>query len=342
MPLLVITDIINETHNVKTYVVKANDDSPIKYQAGQFITLILNLNGRELRRSYSISTCPGYDNFIAFTVKLITNGEVSRYLFATLKIGSQLNTEVPGGRFTAPADGPQHRDIFLIAAGSGITPVFSLLKHFLTNTSHAVKLIVQNHSVDDVIFYAQLKQLAAQFPDQLRFFNFISTPPGPGWPLRRVNNELLEHLVNHEMQVDPKTALFYVCGPLSFMRMAEFTLRQMQYAAAQIKKEIFSFPPAASVHFEVDPAPRNIVLHTNEKNLHLTVQFPQTILDAFLANNIHVPYSCRAGRCGSCVVRCTPGKVRMKINEVLTDQEVSDGLVLTCVGYALDNLEVVL
>jgi ring-1,2-phenylacetyl-CoA epoxidase subunit PaaE len=341
MPLLVITNIINETHDVRTYVVKALNDSPISYKPGQFITLIVNLNGRELRRSYSISTSPVYDDYIAFTVKLVTNGEVSRYLFRSLVIGSQINTEVPGGRFTPATEGPQQGDIFLIAAGSGITPVFSLLKHFLINTKHAVKLILQNHSVDDVIFFDKLQQLAHKYPDQLRFFNFISVPPGPGWPLRRINNELLEHLVNHEMHFEPSTAMFYICGPLSFMRMAEFTLRQMHFAATQIKKEIFEFPQVVPTPFEVDTNPRSIELHTKETTLNFTVQYPQTILDAFLANNIHIPYSCRAGRCGSCVLQCTSGKVRMKINEVLTDDEVTGGLVLSCVGYALTNIEVV-
>ena len=341
MPVLIIKDVIKETHNVRTYVVEAADDSVISYKPGQFITLIINLNGRELRRSYSISTCPGYDNFIAFTVKLVSNGEVSRHLFRTLKTGSQINTEAPGGRFTAPAEDAQQRDIFLIAAGSGITPVFSLLKHFLLNTSHGVKLIIQNHSVDDVIFFDRLKELALQYPDQLRFFNFISIPPGPGWPLRRINNEILEHLVNHEMQHPPAASLFYICGPLPFMRMAEFTLRQMHFAASQIKKEIFAFPQSTTTHFEVDPTPRRVTIRTPEGTYHFTTQFPQTILDAASANNIHVPFSCRAGLCGSCVLRCTSGKVRMRVNEVLTDEEVAEGLVLTCVGYALEDIEVV-
>ncbi len=338
MPVLIVTDIIHETHDVRTYVVKRADGASIEYKAGQFITLIIDLNGRELRRSYSISTCPGYDEHVAFTIKLITNGEVSRHLFRTITVGSEINTELPGGRFVAPTEGPAQRDIFLFAAGSGVTPVFSLLKFFLTCTNHPVKLVLQNHTVSDVIFHDKLNELANLYTEKFHFFNFISVPPGPGWPLRKINNELLEHLVNRETGSERSSALFYICGPLPFMRMAEFTLRQMGFDGTQIKKEIFAFPQTNVIPFEVDQTPRKVQLQTKDGNFSFLTQFPQTILDAALANLIHIPFSCRAGLCGSCVLQCSIGKIRMKTNEVLTDEEVKAGLVLTCVGYALEDV----
>jgi ring-1,2-phenylacetyl-CoA epoxidase subunit PaaE len=335
MLALIVKKVIEETSDARTYVIKRTDNEKLVYKAGQFITLTLNLNGQELRRSYSLCTAPEYDNHVAFTVKRVINGEVSRYLFRNLTAGSTLICLDPSGRFTFESNPGGKHDIFLIAAGSGVTPVLSLLKQIISKAPLcSVKLLLQNRDEDSAIFYREFQHIAEANSSQIKFFNFFSNPTDERKPSRRFNNELLEELIEDEMLFNRNDALFYICGPISFMRMAEFTIRQMGFASEQVKKEIFEVPRLPPPPFAIDHTPRTMLIEIAGIKKSISIQFPETILDAALANHINIPFSCKAGICGSCVLRCTNGKVKMKHNDVLTDQEVNDGLVLTCVGYA--------
>lgn len=337
---VIVTKIIQETPDTKTFFIERADQQALRYKAGQFITLSINRNGKELRRSYSLSTAPETDEEIAFTVKFVTNGEVSRYLHRTIEVGSILMMQEATGRFTFEPLADLPRDIFLIAAGSGVTPVFSLLKKITSiDSSSSVNLILQNRSEQLSVFYNDFHRLVWENSKSLRLFEFLSNPANKALPSRRLNNEILEELLLDEMRFNRNRAVFYICGPLSFMRMAEFTIRQLGFASDQIKKEIFEMPRPAPPPFRIDPSPRNIHLLQNGISFSIPVQFPETILDAALRHHVQIPYSCKAGICGSCVMKCSSGQVKMKSNEVLTDEEVAGGLVLTCVGYAETDIE---
>ncbi|RYY18269.1 MAG: iron-sulfur cluster-binding domain-containing protein [Chitinophagaceae bacterium] len=343
---LSIKQIITETADTKTFIFETGNNSKLSYKAGQFITITLNRNGKELRRSYSLSTAPAFDDFTAFTLKQVANGEVSRYLFRTITPGSVLHALEPGGRFTFENDIKEPRDIFLIAAGSGVTPVYSLLKQILrTTTGHSIKLIMQNRNEKAVIFHDSLNHLAQEYSGNFKLISYLSRPIDRHKKWRRLNNEILEGIILDQMNFARNNARFYICGPLSFMRMAEFTIRQMGFLPGQVKKEIFDVPRLPPPPFLIDPAPRVIRLSkqsTLAPGEHLPtiipVSFPQSILEAVLLHQIKIPYSCKAGICGSCVVQCSSGEVKMKHNDVLTDEEVASGLVLSCVGYAVTDI----
>ena len=336
---LVIRKIIEETPDTNTYVFEATGKEAFAYRAGQFITIMLNRNGVELRRSYSMSTSPAYDDYTAFTIKRVPNGEVSRHLFTSLKKDSTLIALQPTGRFTFEPGEAVQRDVFLIAAGSGVTPVYSLLKEILTTTTtNDVKLILQNRDEKSVIFHDSLHLLETRFEQNFRFLNYLSRPVDPYKPSRRLNVEILEKLVPANMRYNHHDALFYICGPLSFMRMAEFTIRQMGFLPEQIKKENFDVPKLPPPSFSIDNNPRSVRLTRQPDKKFISVRYPESILDAAIANHITIPYSCKAGICGSCVVKCSSGQVKMKFNDVLTDQEIADGLILTCVGYAVSDI----
>jgi ring-1,2-phenylacetyl-CoA epoxidase subunit PaaE len=339
MLLLLIKKVIEETPDTKTYIFEPADDSGFDYKAGQFITIVINRDGRELRRSFSISTAPAYDNYASFTIKQVTNGEVSRYLFRTLVPGSTLIAQEPRGRFTFEAEPADAHDIFLIAAGSGVIPVFSLLKQILrTASANSVRLILQNRNEQAVIFNDSLHLLETEYSSNFKFINYLSRPFDKHKPSRRLNNEILEEFILDEINFSRNNTLFYICGPLSFMRMAKFTIRQMGFSPDQVKKEIFDIPLLPPPAFVIDPAPRSILLSMQKPARMIPIKFPQTILEAALLYQVNIPYSCKAGICGSCVVKCIEGEVKMKHNEVLTDKELASGLVLTCVGYAISNI----
>jgi ring-1,2-phenylacetyl-CoA epoxidase subunit PaaE len=336
---LIVRDVIRETEDTRSYVLEEENGNPVPYEAGQFLTLVLVLNGRELRRSYSISSSPATDQRITITVKKVVNGEVSRFLLNHIRKGSRLKAVEPAGRFTIEPAAGKSRDIFLIAAGSGITPVFSLLKKLLSEEPGAhITLITQNRNESSVIFGRELSEMANRFKIQLQWYSFLGAPLNKSTAVQRLNVDILTELVNTNLKHDRKDALFYVCGPLSFMRMAEFTVKQLGFEDRQLRKEIFITPVLPPPSEELDTSPRKITLYFQDKMYSITLSYPSTILDAAWRNNIEIPFSCKAGICSTCVARCVEGKVKMRLNEVLTDKDIANGLVLTCVGYAETDL----
>ena len=334
-----VADIVSETNDAYRFVLQNEADETINYQAGQFLTFIFNSKNGEIRRSYSVSSTPGVDEQVSITVKRIPNGEVSRHLINHIHINNTLTSIYPSGRFTIETYPEKQRQFVFIAAGSGIIPVFSLIKKILhTEPWSSIFLIFQNHSETEIIFKKQLDETEQKFTPQLKWLSLLSKPLAARHSPQKLNNFLLEKLVDDH--VDRKQEnLFYLCGPPSFMRMAQFTLKWMGFHNDQIKKENFTVehihpPPLIS-----DRSPKEILIHYNKQTFEIQVEYPLSILQAALNKNIQLPYSCRAGRCSSCVAKCIKGNVIMSNNEVLTDRDLENGLVLTCVGFAETDAE---
>jgi ring-1,2-phenylacetyl-CoA epoxidase subunit PaaE len=333
-----VSDIRPEAHNTKTIFVERTD-GPLSYQAGQFLTLLLRIHGRELRRSYSFSTTPGIDPVAAITVKRVPNGEVSRYLLDHLRVGDILHTLPPAGRFALDETADP---LVFIAAGSGIVPIFSLLKTALALQSHhKIILITQQHDPAASPFLAQLHALTTvNGKDRLRWIEWLSVRDG------RLNNWLLEEWiltllppVDHPSQ--PVLPHFYLCGPPSFMRMAQFTLRLLGFPDELIKKENFTVEYVPPPPLLADTTPRQVTILQKDSTFSFEAVWPDTILRAAERQHISLPYSCRGGRCSTCTAKCLSGKVKMSINEVLTEKDLQDGLVLTCVGYAETDITLI-
>lgn len=326
------------TDAVIVYLEEINKQ-PIQYEAGQFFTFIINLQGRELRRSYSIITTPGIDEGIAVIIKRLENGEISRYLIDHVQPGTILTALKPSGRFTMSTNALNQRTVFFIAAGSGISPIFSLLKKLLHDElfSRAI-LIYQNRDETSIIFKDELEVLQQQYVQRFLWIKLLSSPLDQHSYPQRLNNYLMEQLVREHYSFQG-TNEFYICGPGSFMRMAQFVLKLMGMHDENIRKENFvinAVPPPPAI---ADHSPKNILLKWRGQVYHFTVSYPVNILQAALSNHIHLPYSCRGGRCSTCTIKCNKGKVSMSINEVLTDKDLRQGLVLTCVGFAETDLE---
>jgi ring-1,2-phenylacetyl-CoA epoxidase subunit PaaE len=148
----------------------------------------------------------------------------------------------------------------------------------------------------------------------------------------------LERLIEENVTKE-KEKYFYLCGPVSFMRMAQFTLKWMGYDDEHIKKENFTIDFIPPPPLLIDSSPKEITIHFNKQIFRINASYPVSILQAALDRNIQLPYSCRSGRCASCIAKCVHGKIKMSNNEVLTDNDLKKGLVLTCVGYAETDVE---
>lgn len=330
-----IKNIRKETSTSKSYFIEEINGKKIEYKAGQFFTLLVNLHGREVRRSYSIGSAPGVDQDIFFTMKRIENGELSRYLFDYLKVGEIITSLPQSGRFTI--DEPESNLAVFIAAGSGITPVFSLIKHLLYQFAETnVLLINQNYNEEESIFRKELLLLQQKYEERFTLSEVFSHPLDHNKPSQRLNNNLLERILLKNIK--DSSVLFYLCGPEAFMRMAQFTLKVMGYGQEVIKRENF-FATAPPPPFMTDKTPHHVIINYHSKKYQIEVAYPHNILEIALKHHIHLPYSCRGGRCSTCTSRCTSGSVKMTINDVLTPKDLQNGLILTCVAFPETDVE---
>lgn len=335
--LLRVAQIIDEVPEVKTFVFQPLDEAPFEYQAGQFLTLLFDDHGQEVRRSFSFSSTPGVDALPAITIKRVPNGLVTRRLLDYTKIGDVFPILEPAGRFVINEKPTQPRHVFLIAAGSGITPVFSLLKQLLHQEPHThITLIYSNKSVESTIFYEQIQTLHRDYSERLKVVFLWGNVKNLRWA--RLNNTLLEELVRQHLPTTAReNALFYTCGPFHFMLMVQITLLTMGFDKDQIHREFYVIEAKPPTPKQYPPQP----VQFSFKGITRTIEVNnnQTILEAGLKEGLRLPYTCRAGRCGACAALCVQGSTEMEYNEVLTDEEVSLGQVLTCMAHPLtDNV----
>jgi ferredoxin-NADP reductase len=306
----------------------------VPYKAGQFITLVFNHHNQEVRRSYSLSSSPD-DDRLAITVKRVTNGEISRFMLTKVNVGDVLNVANPAGVFT-PAEDQSEKDILFFAAGSGITPVYSQLKYILNRPGQSkLHLIYSSLNREAILFNNELNELLKTHPDRFNITHLLSNEAN------RLTNIRVEQLVNEQLTFDKSKAEFYLCGPFVYMRMIRLTLLYMGIDPQRIHKENFVLETVPVTGSQTNYPPKNIRINFNNELHDIAAGENQSILQAALQNNIQLPYSCRSGICSACVAFCKTGKVEMAKNEVLTDEDIAKGWILTCTGHALtDNVEV--
>ncbi len=336
-----IVKIEQQTANSSSFELQPLDGWIPDYQAGQFITLVFKDIHKEERRSYSFSSAPVLQEPMRITIKRVTNGEYSRYLLDHAKTGDILVTSGISGFFQLPAaDRLQSlQRLCFLAAGSGITPVYALIKTALVTTPLPLTLIYSNRSVDDTIFYKELLQLQQQYPGRLHieflFSDILDVKKS------RLSNWLLLQLLKQLVTIPVQDCFFYLCGPFEYMQMITITLLTEGVPAGNIKKENFSTLKPVKKPKPPDTDPHTVDIHIHEQTYQVEVQYPHSILAAARAQGIMLPYSCEAGRCGSCTATCTKGTVWMAYNEVLMDDEISKGRVLTCQGYPIGGNAVI-
>lgn len=319
-----------ETPDTATFYLSEVSGQPIIYKAGQFLTLIFTHRNEGIRRLYSLSSSPDEDR-LAITIKRITNGEISRFMLTKMKPGDILNALAPAGRFTI-SNYQQEKEILLFAGGSGITPIFSQIKYVLNRPGKSrLTLIYSNQNARSVLFRNELNALAAKYPDRFNIIHLLSSEAN------RLNPDKVEKLTRKIVQHNLNEAEFYLCGPFSYMRMIRFDLIYMGVAAKQIRRENFVIETVSVTSTIINFPPRNIKIKFRNELHNLVVGENQSILQAALQNNIVLPYSCRNGVCSTCTAKCTSGTVEMIKNDVLTDTDLAEGLILTCTGHPVSD-----
>lgn len=307
------------------------------YKAGQFITLSFLFGDREVRRSYSFSSSPDVDEPMSITIKRVDNGEISRLLHHRTREGDLLTALEPQGLFTYEPSLLKSRTVFLFAAGIGITPLFSIMKTALVAGENSrIVLIFSNSSPEKAPFREEIMQWEARYPGRLTVIWLFSN--NKNLLRARLNRFNLEEFVEKHLAYDRQDALFYSCGPVTYMDLCRITLLGMGFEAGQIKRETF-LPPENEEDDDdetekiVDTTPYPVQILFNGQTYDLVVPYDHSILDEALKNGIRLPYSCRSGMCSTCIAKCLAGGVRMDYNEVLTENDIASGSVLVCTGH---------
>ncbi|NMM49380.1 ferredoxin--NADP reductase [Marinigracilibium pacificum] len=325
----VVKDIIKETADAITIVF---DNPDLIYRPGQFLTLISDIDGEEVRRSYSLCTYKKVDEYPAVTVKRVAGGKMSNYLNEALHVGDTMTVMLPMGNFVLDTDPEAQRHIALFGAGSGITPLRGIARQVLEDEpGSSVTLVYANRDQDSIIFKSVWDKLEAEFSGRLKVIHILERGHADydgfeGLP----NPEMLTGILNSLTGDEP--SMYYMCGPAPYMKVVEEALIKKGIPSEKIRKESFT-PAEKKNESSTTSVEREIKVILEGEEYELTVKPGQSILEAGLIKDLDMPFSCQSGMCTACRAKCLSGEVSMEESDALTQEEIDEGYVLTCVGH---------
>ncbi len=328
---LTIKNIKKETESAVsiTFDVPENLKSDFKFIAGQYITIKKALNGKEVRRAYSICSEPNNNEF-KVAVKAVKNGAFSIYATTILKEGAILEVSKPEGRFILE---PQpNKNYIAFAAGSGITPVMAMLKSAL-KTACNFTLIYGNKSAKETIFKSELDALAKN-NSNLNVHYIYSQENADDTLFGRCDTGNVNYFLKNKYKNTSFDEAF-LCGPESMIKEVTETLISNNISKENIHYELFSVPLDNENDEKTDLLEGNteITVVLDEDETTFVMSQKKNILEVALNKNLDAPYSCQGGVCSSCLCRVTEGAATMMKNEILTDDELEEGLILACQAY---------
>ena len=331
---LKIKDVIRETSQAVSlaFEIPQNLKAEFSFKAGQYITIKTNIEGKEVRRAYSLCTPPDSEHF-KVTVKEVPGGTFSVIANNKLKAGDTLEVHPPEGKFIfEPSSTDKHRHYVAFAAGSGITPVLSILKTVLKTEPHSrFVLVYGNKSPNETIFFRELLELQGKFPDRL-FIDFVYSQAKEQESLYgRIDRSTVNFIVQNKFKGE-EFEKFYLCGPEEMINTVSEVLLNKDIPKEKILFELFSSEEEGSVDADLDGS-TELTIMVDDEETTFTMAQDTTVLDAALEQGLDVPYSCQGGICSSCVARITEGEATMKKNSILVDSEIAEGLILTCQAH---------
>jgi ring-1,2-phenylacetyl-CoA epoxidase subunit PaaE len=332
---LQVADVVRETPDAVSvaFLVPDHLRKDYTFKQGQYLTLKFKINGEELRRSYSICSSY-YENELRVAVKKVKDGRVSTHIFDQLKKGDVIEVMTPMGNFFTEMNPSNKKTYVLFAGGSGITPMFSILKTVLKDEPQSrIILFYGNNDESSIIFKKKIEELAVANADRLNVIHILNAPPA-GHP------DLLKGLMTKEKNMDlikkyvDQQALneYFICGPGPMMDNVVAALKELKIDEARIHIEYFSSPvQPEEVKLSADIAKgavATIIIDGEEHNIELKEN--EAILEAALRVGLDAPYACQGGSCCTCRALLQAGKVEMAVNYALSAAEVKQGFILTC------------
>ena len=342
---LKIADIVQETPDTKTIYFSIPDSlkDQYKFKAGQYLTLKAEINNEEVRRAYSICTPPHSDT-IGATVKVVKNGKMSGFIHKNWKAGDSVSVGTPEGNFSVVAEANRRRALFFFTAGSGITPVMSMIQHILEEEPmSACHLLYGNRTEEDIIFKAQLDELCEKYSGQLSVHYVLSRPKKEkaggflglfkkstyDWQgsIGRIDRNLITKLIE-EHPVRGAEASYFLCGPGDMIDTSTLILKSLNVDEKNIHREFFSTQVKAENQKKGTAA--EVIVTLEGQDFTVSMAGDKPILDELVAAGKNPPYSCTSGACSTCMAKVVEGSAVMDVCYALDDSEVKAGYILTC------------
>ena len=332
---LSIKEIIKETTDAVSILFNVPDElkSYYSFVAGQYVNLKVTLDGQEIRRAYSICSSPKSGE-LRIAVKAIKTGFFSKFANEKLAVGNVIEVGTPEGKFTFEPKVDRQKNYAAFVAGSGITPVYSILKSVLEEEPNSTFVLVYgNKSEKDTIFHNQLHDLQLQYVGRLFVQYVYSQSTADNALFGRIDKSAVNFVLKNK-HAEMEFSKFYLCGPEEMINLVSDTLKENNISTTDIKFELFStssFGETASSEGLEGHTKISILVDDEETTFEMSQK--QTLLEAALKQGLDVPYSCQGGICSSCICRITEGAADMKKNQILTDSEVAEGLTLACQAH---------
>jgi ring-1,2-phenylacetyl-CoA epoxidase subunit PaaE len=336
MPLfkkLVVKEIKRETKDAVSILFNVPEEFKSHYTfiAGQYVNLRLTLDGQEIRRAYSICSSPESGE-LRIAVKAVKIGKFSQFANTKLKAGDVLEVGKPEGKFTFEAQADRQKNYAAFVAGSGITPVISILKSVLKSEAQSSFVLVYgNKSPEETIFYQELQNLQSKYTGRLLIHFVYSQAKADGALFGRIDKSAVNFVLNKNAALEFDK--FYLCGPEEMINTVSKVLKEHNIKDTAIKFELFSSSSTENKQASSHEGHTKITIMVDEEETTFEMSQKQTILEAALKQGIDAPYSCQGGICSSCLARVKSGTAVMKKNSILTDSEIAEGLVLTCQAH---------
>ena len=334
---LTIKEIKKETQNAVSIVFDIPTDlnAEFEFSAGHYITIKKELAGEELRRAYSICSSPTSGE-LRIAIKAVDNGTFSVFATTILKEGDTLEVSKPEGKFVLETAKTHKNNYLGIVAGSGITPVMAMIKATLTEEPNSTfTLIYGNKTTADTIFKAEIDTLLNTYPNQFNVQYVVSREEQENALFGRIDKANINFVVKNKFKHISFNKAF-LCGPEAMIATAKETLIANGINDSDIHFELFTAPAATENESNaVFEGTCEIKVIVDDDETTFEMDSKTNILTAALKEGLDAPYSCQGGICSSCLAKVTEGKAMMEKNAILSEDEINEGLILTCQAHPI-------
>ncbi|NNC96156.1 MAG: 2Fe-2S iron-sulfur cluster binding domain-containing protein [Chitinophagales bacterium] len=347
---LKVIEVIHETKDAISIAFEVPETlrEELHYIQGQYLTIKVNVNGSEFRRSYSVCSSPFVDEPLKVAVKRVAGGKVSNYLNDNLKSGDVVEVMTPMGNFHTPLDPSNTKHYILFGGGSGITPMKSIIKSVLVKEPLSkVTLFYGNRDIESIIFKESLESLASKSNGRFSIVHILDNPPA-SWEgyTGIMNKEKVLQLLREKTDLNFYNAEVFICGPAPMMSEVKSAVEALMIPDEKLHIEYFTAKDPSEAVSETVGSSSNgaagklesdsktkvkLMFDGGEFDVEMTPK--QTILEAALDAGLDPPYSCMVAACCTCRAKLLSGQVDMEDREALTDEEIDEGFVLTCQSH---------